>query len=84
MQDGIFYKKSVGDFYEAGLRNNSIKDAALWLGSTEGNLKHFLYYINEQPYTREEEKRDARLERARAFFDGQNERKKRKMDFDIE
>lgn len=83
MQDSIFYNYSVGDFYEIGLKSKNIVEAAELFKTTEGNLKWFLYYANEMKYTNEN-KRDERLERIRAFLDGQNERKKRKLDFDIE
>ena len=82
MSKSYLYQFSVGDFYEAGLRSTSIADASKRLKTTEGNLKWFLYYVNENYNS--EEKREERLERIRAFFDGQNERKKRKLDFDIE
>lgn len=84
MQDSLFYNYSIGFFYEAGLKSKNISEAAKLFNTTEGNLKWFLYYVNEIKYKEDENKRDERLERIRAFLDGQNERKKRKLDFDIE
>lgn len=84
MKDSILYNISIGEYYEIGLKSKNIKEAAEKLKTTEGNLKWFLYYINESKYNNKEFKRDERIERIRAFFDGQNERKKRKLDFDID
>ena len=81
MNKSYLYNFSVGDFYEVGLKSTSISDASQKLKTTEGNLKWFLYYVNEN--NNSDEKREERLERVRAFFDGQNERKKRKLDLDI-
>ena len=70
--------KKIGDFYEAGLFGNNLKESAELLNTQESNLKQFLYNINCIDY-KDETKREARLERARAYFNGQNERRKRKL-----
>lgn len=71
--------KKVGDFYEAGLFGDNIKESAKMLESYESQLKWFLYSVNNNSYERQKINREKRTERARAYFNGQNERRKRKL-----
>lgn len=74
------YDKKVGEFYEAGLYTKNIIEASERLGSYEAQFKWFIYSINDSSFKNNEARREERIERAIAYYNGQNERRKRKLD----
>lgn len=73
----FFYSLPISVFYETAYSSNSIKDAAKKLGTSESNLKWFLYSVDS--IYKDKEKIKLRIDRVCAFFDGQNEARKDKI-----
>ncbi|KLI54246.1 hypothetical protein [Brachyspira hyodysenteriae] len=71
----FLYQISKETFYKLGYSCPNIKEAAQKLGTSEANLKWFLYsYMSNN-----NEKKEERIERICAFLDGQNDSKKDKL-----
>lgn len=72
----FLYQIPIETFYEIAYRSTNIKEAAKMLGTSEANLKWFLYnkIIDKNP-----ERRNERILRICAFFDGQNDARKDKL-----
>ena len=71
----FLYQISKETFYKLGYSCPNIKEAAKKLGTSEANLKWFLYsYMSNN-----NEKKEERIERICAFLDGQNDQKKDKL-----
>ena len=71
----FLYQISKETFYKLGYSCQNIKEAAKKLGTSEANLKWFLYsYMSNN-----NEKKEERIERICAFLDGQNDQKKDKL-----
>ncbi|MEI0701587.1 hypothetical protein [Brachyspira intermedia] len=71
----FLYQISKETFYKLGYSCRNIKEAAKKLGTSEANLKWFLYsYMSNN-----NEKKEERIERICAFLDGQNDSKKDKL-----
>ncbi|KLI17001.1 hypothetical protein, partial [Brachyspira hyodysenteriae] len=71
----FLYQISKETFYKLGYSCPNIKEVAKKLGTSEANLKWFLYsYMSNN-----NEKKEERIERICAFLDGQNDSKKDKL-----
>ena len=71
----FLYQVSKETFYQLGYSCLNIKEAAKKLGTSESNLKWFLYsYMSNN-----NKKKEERIERICAFLDGQNDSKKNKL-----
>ena len=71
----FLYQISKETFYQLGYSCPNIKEAAKKLGTSEANLKWFLYsYMSNN-----NKKKEERIERICAFLDGQNDSKKDKL-----
>ena len=71
----FLYQISKETFYQLGYSCPNIKEAAKKLGTSEANLKWFLYsYMSNN-----NKKKEERIERIFAFLDGQNDSKKDKL-----
>lgn len=74
----FLYRIKPATFYAVGYNAKNLKEAAKMLGTSEGNLKWFIYDIHNSIYKNEDRKSD-RIERACAYFDGHNEARKDKI-----
>lgn len=72
----FLYQIPIETFYKIAYHSINIKEAAEMLGTSEANLKWFLYnkIIDKNP-----ERRNERILRICAFFDGQNDARKDKL-----